>query len=245
MAHLPLDLTTARDQFQRACQVITAAYERRAPDHTEQVTPGQLEAAIAQFFSVAARLDQEQSETGAVAQGDVSEIGDYGLQLISDLSRWAAQLDLELPRRNLEDTALAAASWIIRHKGQIRTPEIIVDGLARLANATEDTLELATLTDFMAQVLQSLAAVLREDLERNNPGRAWRILHLNRAIVATRSYDPDRIQEAFDALIQALPDEAPEFFTEGIAQMDKFDYPDHVRAIMQRYFDIWGRSIMH
>jgi len=242
---LPLDLDTACDQYRRASKEIIQAFERRAPEHTQQATPEQLDAAIAQFLTLATQLDLEQGETGALAQNDVSEIGDYGLQLISDLSRWAAQLDLELPRRKLEDTALAAAFWIIRHEGQIRTPEIIVDGLARLANATEDTLELATLADVMTQVLHSLAAVLREDLERNNPGRAWRVLHLNRAIVATRSFDAKRIHEVFDELIQALPDEAPEFFTEGIAQMDKFNYPDHVRAIMQRYFDIWGRRIMH
>ncbi|MDH3640378.1 MAG: hypothetical protein OES09_18220, partial [Gammaproteobacteria bacterium] len=126
MTNLPLDLNSACDRYRLASKEIIQEYERRAPEHTGQVTPEQLDEAIAQFLTLATKLDFEQGETGAIPQDDVSEIGDYGLQLISDLSRWATQLDLELPKQKLEDTALAAASWIIRHEGQIRTPEIIV-----------------------------------------------------------------------------------------------------------------------
>ncbi len=245
MVHLPLDLASARDQYQLASTQIIQEYAHRAPDHTGRATPTQLDEAIIQFLEVATRLDGEPDTVAAMQPDEVSAIGDYGLQLISDLSQWASVLDLEIPQQRLEDTALAAASWIIRHAGRIRTPEIIVDGLARLANSTEDPDELAEVTAFMTQVINALATVLREDLERSSPGRAWRVLHLNRAIVATRTFDANIMQEVFDELINVLPEEAPQFFTEGMAQMDQFDYPDHVRAIMRRYFDIWGRRIMH
>lgn len=242
---LPLDLAYVRNLYRQASNVIIQEYERRAPDRTDQVTPGQLAEAIEQFLIVATRLDRDAEHADTVGSNDISQIGDYGLQLLGDLSHWASQLDLELPKHKLEDTALATASWIIRHEGQIRTPEIIVDGLARLANSTEDTSDLRVLTLFMSDVINALADVLREDLEKSNPGRAWRILHLNRAIVATRSHQPELMDKVFGELTVALPEDAPGFFTEGIAQMDKLDYPQHVRAIMQRYFDDWGRRVMH
>ena len=70
---------------------------------------------------------------------------------------------------------------------------------------------------------------------KKNQMRPWRLLHINRGIVATRTYDVDIMKKAFDELLIYLPDEAPEFFIEGMREMDALDYPTHVRELMEFY----------
>jgi len=69
--------------------------------------------------------------------------------------------------------------------------------------------------------MQLLAAHLEPrlgaDLERSNPERPWRILHINLAITAIRSEDAELIAQAFDALDRALPDERAGFYGEALA----------------------------
>ena len=77
-------------------------------------------------------------------------------------------------------------------------------------------------------------------LEKSNPGRPWRILHLNRAIVATRTHQPDVMDEAFTLLTECLPEDAPGFFSQGMEQMDLLNYPPHVREVMNRYYRKWS-----
>jgi hypothetical protein len=54
------------------------------------------------------------------------------------------------------------------------------------------------------------------------------------------------MEEAFEALAEHLPEEAPGFFREGMGQMDALGYPQRVRIIMQRYYDQWcGQRLLH
>ncbi len=242
---LPTKLSEARARHQQVSAEIVTNYKSRAPLATDQVTPSQLAEAIEQFFTVAMRLDREQGETGAILNDDVSQIGDYGLQLLTDLSNWAQQLALDNARHEIALVSLGAADWIMRHQGEIRAPELVVDALADLANTTQDRETLKQLEQFMTATLQALTAFIQQDLEKTNPGRPWRVLHVNRAIVATRIHDADIMTRVFDEFVQALPEEAPRFFAEGMVQMDKLDYPQHVRGIMEKYYNSWCGRIMH
>ncbi len=85
-----------------------------------------------------------------------------------------------------------------------------------------------------------MAPVIQQDLEKTNPGRPWRVLHLNRAIVATRTHQPDVMDEAFALLTQHLPEDAADFFTQGMEQMELLNYPPHVREVMDRYYRKWS-----
>jgi hypothetical protein len=242
---LPAKLSEARARHQQVSAEIVTNYESRAPLATDQITPSRLAAAVEQFFTVAMRLDSEQGETGAILNDDVSQIGDYGLQLLTDLANWAQQLALEDARHEIGLVSLGAADWVIRHQGEIRDPEIVVNALADLANTTQDPETLKQLEQFMTATLRALTAFIRQDLEKANPGRPWRVLHVNRAIVATRIHDPDTMTRVFDEFVQALPEEAPRFFKEGMVQMNQLDYPQHVRDTMKKFHDVWCGRIMH
>ncbi len=241
----PARLDDAQARQREASSEVVDCYSARAPATTDQVTPAQIVIALEQFFDIAQRLDCEYGETAAIVQEDVSQIGDYGLQLLTDLSNWANQLDLQQAASELRLASLGASDWVLRHHGEIRTPEIVVDTLANLANTTSDVEILKQLESVMTNTLHGLSTFHKRDLETTNPGRPWRVLHINRAIVATRTLDPTVMRRVFDEFVQELPAEAPQFFAEGQAQMTKSVYPEAVREIVRDYYDIWHRRRMH
>lgn len=238
-------LPEALQRFRRAAAQVVQCFEARRPPNNDQVTPAQLREALEQFLAIVHRIDQEEGETGPVYMEDVSQLGDYGLTLLLDMMTWATRLALEEPRKELEAVTLAATDWIVRHQGEIRTLDPVVNAFAGLANRTRDTATLEALTAFMGQVIHQASAFIKQDLEKNNPGRPWRLLHLNRGIVATRSHNPALMEEVFEELVRTLPEDAPGFFAEGMQQMEALNYPAPVRAVMRRYFDRWTRPRMH
>ena len=50
---------------------------------------------------------------------------------------------------------------------------------------------------------------------------------------------------AIPALVFRLPEDAPGFFAEGMEQMDIIDYPDHVRHVMQTYYQLTNQPTLH
>jgi hypothetical protein len=54
------------------------------------------------------------------------------------------------------------------------------------------------------------------------------------------------MEQAFDSLVEYMPDEAPAFFREGMEQMDVLNYPSQVRVVMELYHEEWcGRRVLH
>lgn len=243
MDTLVTNLTEAAERYRSAAQEVLDAYRARQPRATDQVTPQQLHEAIQQFLSTSTGLDK--LERGSPFQQDVSEIGDYGITLLMDLAAWAGQMELLEPQEGVEEVTIACADWVMRHNGELRTLDPIVNALARVANRTREPHELTVLSDFMGRIIAAASAAIKQDLEKANPGRPWRVLHLNRGIVATRSHNPALMQRVFDELVRDLPDDAAQFFAEGMQQMDALNYPGHVRTVMSGYFDRFTRPTMH
>jgi len=47
-------------------------------------------------------------------------------------------------------------------------------------------------------------------------------------------------------LVKNLPQDARQFFKEGLQQMDIVGYPDNVREVVERYNNMWGsESSLH
>jgi hypothetical protein len=63
---------------------------------------------------------------------------------------------------------------------------------------------------------------------------------MNQAIIATRSYRPELIEEAYQTLCRLLPNQAPDFFREGMEQMDALDYPQQIKEVVEKYYNIWS-----
>ena len=117
----------------------------------------------------------------------------------------------------LADLLVGAALWAVRHEVPIGVAEPVTNALALMSNAAGGKPELAAVFGVMQGIIDNVRPALSSDLERSNPLRPWRLLHVNLAITAIRTEDPALIQYAFDALDAALPDERAGFYAEALA----------------------------
>lgn len=241
-------LDTFRGPLAAALDVLADAYRSRDGETggARDNAPPLLAQAFAQLFEAMQRTEASLTQgislqTGNQASGqDVSELGEYALELFDQALPWAQRLDLNDIYDVLQGFVIAMGCWIARRGGQIFSLEPLVDALARSANRTQEPEQLVPLYRAMGEIMDATATAIRQDLEKSNPGRPWRVLHLNRAIVATRSHQPDIMEEAFASLIRDLPEEAPRFFSQGMEQMELLNYPRHVRDVMDRYYRRWS-----
>jgi len=127
--------------------------------------------------------------------------------LLNDLARLRGEPEL----------ALGVALWAMRHEVEIGAVEVVVNALAKRSNDARSPQELSAVYGLMQGVIANITPLLSADLERSNPERPWRILHINFAITAIRTEDPAMMDFAFDALHDALPGERGGFYSEALA----------------------------
>jgi hypothetical protein len=176
----------------------------------------------------------------AETEQDIHQLGEYGLNLLADLAASAGRLAQEGLGHEYEGLCLPFALWIARQGGELSTLEPIVNAIAVQANTLREPLALEKLYALTGEIQLAVTPLLQKDLEKSNPGRPWRILLLNRAIIATRTHRPELIELAYDNLVSHLPEEAPQFFRQGMQQMVALDYPLPVRRVVEKYYNLWS-----
>jgi len=214
-------------------------------DDVHRQALSELLAAIDQFFNIVASINMQANEDHIISSTEATDIGEHGFVLLLKLIDLLDRLDLPHKRREVEQVSLIFARWTIRYRGQINHLEPIVNACAQLANILQDKKALKTLYELMTRVADSCTTEIRQDLEAGNQLRPWRLLHINRSIVATRTHDPEIMKTAFDELLVYLPHEADGFFAEGMKEMDALDYPTHVRNLMEFYHSQKPSISMH
>jgi len=199
-------------------------------------------AAMVSSMEVMTRVnaDSQNSNEQPLSEAEVSQVGDYALTLLDEISMVAANRGLQDAMMSLHRLSLPVALWIAEHRGKISKLEIAVNAIAAYANELKDNDELAGLCDAISKIIDATAIELKQDMDAANPMRPWRIINLNWGIVATRSYQPELIEQVFAQLVKNIPLEAPQFFAEGMEQMDRLNYPDNVRTVMEKYNQLWS-----
>jgi hypothetical protein len=138
-------------------------------------------------------------------------------ELLEELAQVEADTRGAVPDEAMADVVLGTVLWALRHAVEIGFVEPVVNALAVRSNAARSREALAAAFVLAQGVIAHVAPRLAPDLERSNPERPWRLLHVNFAITAIRTEDPAMMAFAFDALERALPDEACGFFSEALA----------------------------
>jgi hypothetical protein len=227
----PADLSYVLDRFDDLAEQIDASVD--SSDY-ETESPRQLHDAMRQLLDLLARIatdDEPQTEH----PGELTTYGDYGLHLIDQLGRLADRGERTDLRRESEQLSLPFALWIVRRGGELRQLSSIVNAVSHFANGLKQPNPMADLYGCCCELVEA-ASTAFERPGSTNPAEPWRLLLLNRAIVATRTHNPELIEPAYDAIVEQLPTEAERFFAEAMEQMALVEYPDPVREIVRRYF---------
>jgi hypothetical protein len=237
-----LDLNYIGRQFETVAPSVVEASRSAGPasEHTDH-SPSMQQQAMHRLLELLQIIESRLSagEKLAVQEVDINELGDYAIQLLADLSSVAGSLEMDQQSQVLEDLTLPMALWIARHGGELRSLEPVVNALARLANTLREPSLMAQLYEVVVELHQAVESMLKKDLEKSNPGRPWRLLVMNQAIIATRSHQTGLMEDAYRSLTETLPEEAPRFFEEGMQQMEALNYPQAVRQVVRKYYDLW------
>jgi hypothetical protein len=244
-----IDIAYIAEELQRCAEELTSAHD----DHgaAAETNPVTLVVAMRDLLDelrrpwAEHRRDPLDDGTYPPAR-NLTALGDHGIDLLARLAALAGRLRNPHLARDIEALALPLACWIARFGGEINHLGTVVNGAAALANRLKQPAELAHLYGLLREVAQAVSPLVSQEAVGADPTRPWRVFLLNRAIVATRSHQPALMEEAFDLLTEHFPDDAPDFFREGMEQMGALDYPPYVREIMRRYYDQWcGQRILH
>jgi len=216
-------------------------------------SPERLLAAMAQAIDVMERAESDVlslSSENTIVEKEVTEIGDYVLTLIEGLlGHVQAGSDVQKAARQgqaLMRLTVPVAMWVAQCGGKLDKLDLVVNALADYANEFRQPGQLVELTRVIAMIIQAASDTVQQDLESANAMRPWRILHLNYGIVATRSHEPKLIEAAYDTLVKHLPNDARQFFSEGMQQMEIVGYPQAVRDVVEKYNQMWGSgSALH
>jgi len=241
---------TFRDLFHNT---VTEYIEDSEQARQDVNSPQNLLAAMDQAIDVMARADADSAvqtdmtaeSMGLLEEKDISKIGQYTLDLLEAMVAHVQDKTGE-QNRELIRLSVPVSLWVARHGGKLSQIDMLVNSLAGYANELTEPHTLADLAAVIKEVVDACDNDIRRDIEQSNMMRPWRVLNLNYGIVATRSHLPELIEQAYDALIKNLPQDARQFFKEGMQQMDLIDYPDDVREVVERYNNMWGaESSLH
>ena len=246
-----VDISYIAEELRARSQELLDAFEDQGGDTSPD--PQLLLQALDDLFDGLRRLEDEEApaslspdEGTQSALTDMSALGDHGIDLLARLVALAYRLQLPQRARAIEELALPLACWIVRHGGELSNLGPIVNGAATLANRLDQPSDLGELYGLLTEVVNAVDPEIPQDMASGDSNNPWRILLINRAIVATRSHHPELMEQAFESIVEYLPEEAPTFFREGMEQMDALSYPPRVRDLMQRYHKQWcGRRLLH
>lgn len=242
----PADLGSIQEALHSVARDVVEAFEDyRGSSRTHSTPPMLLLESLGHLLTLLAHheslLLHPSPKEGPVPTEirDIGSLADYGIRLFADLVEWARSLHLPEAHGELRRLSFAFGVWLAQRGAEISQLEPLVDHLAFVANGLRNPADLEQMYVATSQIMEAVSPTLAQDLECSRPERPWRILVLNRAIIATRSYQPRLMEQAFQTLVELLPEDAPAFFREGMEQMEALSYPDAIRAVMERYFQVW------
>jgi len=245
-----IDVAFIYERFCDCAERMQEAWDCSPLPLDEKDNPTVLANAMSQLVSVLSAIETpDAGEAASQIIGksqDIHKLTEYGLQLLSDMSQSAAHLELPTDARELENLCLPLAVWSSRHGGEITLLAPVVNALAFHANHHNEPDAMQDLFILAGEIFEAVSPSISEDTDKADVMRPWRLLILNRAIVATRSLNPDLMEQAFKSIVEFLPEDVDRFFQEGMEQMDIIGYPQAVRDVMSHYYLTHAKSrVLH
>lgn len=225
------DINTFYELFSGYVQDVDDAWHNLAIEN-EDNSPSKVLVAMSQLTDIMQSVHLGEADSDI----DITTLYEYGQQLLSDLARMAEESKQETLAQDIDNLSLPLAIWMVQQGEEIKNLPPVVNALAALANKLKGPDEMAQLYDITHRIVEAVSPTVIENDDPTDPMRPWRVLLLNRAIVATRSHQEKLMEPAFDSIVEMLPVDAAGFFEQGMKQMDVVGYPDNVREVMNRYY---------
>lgn len=227
------------DEGRNATQELLRQFERLLAQVPQVASPviGKLRGELATLESI----DRQYGGTGPLPLEDAGELA---AATLADLARLESDCrheggDIMLAVAHL---TVGAALWAVRHGVVLTVPEPVTNALAHISNAAGSKAELSAVFGVMQGVIDNVRPALEADLERSNPQRPWRLLHVNLAITGVRTEDTRLMELAFDALDAALPDERAAFYAEALSLAMGPKVASAVRNAIEGRHERWSLS---
>jgi len=164
----------------------------------------------------------------------ITEIGEFGSYLLEKL--YFESLENVKHQQMYNYLALAFTYWVVRNEGSINKLECFVTALAQTANILHDKISLESLYEVATFIVYATSDDLKLKPTGSDLDNPWKILIMNYGIIATRTHTPELMESAYKTLIQYFPGDAPEFFRKAKSEMDRLNYPQYVRNVVERYY---------
>jgi hypothetical protein len=240
----PCEPVAIRDEIQR----ILDALSEHVPPPSALTDPGADDTALAALAqalndaldALAQCLQAPASALRGASGADLDRLGDHAVDLLARLAEAAFEAGHAEHARDLRCMILALACCVVRGDGEISHLQPVVDAAADLASREGEPARIRVLHQMTDDIVRGLEARLSGAAPDSARFQLWRGLLINRAIIATRTLEPELMVPAFDALLEELPADAPAFFRDGMRRMDAQQYPPAVREVMRLYHDVRG-----
>jgi len=201
--------------------------------HLQQNTTALDNDVITAFEHLIHILDIHQENAKGLEAPELTEIGMLGMQLL-DAVLAAAKTSAET-QSLFNYIALAFGFWVARNKGTLQQIDHPVNALANAANTLHDKVSLEALFEAAAFIILQTDEAIKTATDRLSLGTPWHVLNMNFGIIATRTHTPELMESAYETLTYNYPEEAPAFFRKAMSEMERLNYPQHVRTIVERY----------
>lgn len=233
MSTLSIDIPTISNSALEVMKRVIDENEKTKKIDDEHSGPIPLASALSDFFQIASSIEEHGQQKVGIE--NISELADYGVDLLDRLSYQMHQLEILDMRNSLNHIFLAINVWFARKQCILNNLRETADAYATIVNAEQDGEELALLSQLMSEILDAASNEIKADKDQSNPWRPWRVLNLNTGIAATRSLKPEVMKQAFEQISSRLPKDAPGFFADGKRQMAVQNVPDEVLELMKHY----------
>jgi len=210
-------------------------------NETSESNPESLKEAYHQLCLIIERVDRA---SNGMNHEELNEIANHGIHLHIESVQWIERLQAQSIAPDLMKSIILFAAWAGRQKCELDEMEFIVNFLGEYSNYAKSQEELEELANLSMNIIDACPTKLKQDID-NNLGRPWRVLLFNNAIIATRCHKDHLMEQAYELISDHLSDDAPAFFSQALDQMDIIGYPDNVRIIVRRYFDLWNNKTQH
>ena len=190
-------------------------------------------------------IERTDSTANTQENTELNEIANHGIHLHMESVHWIEKLQAQGIAADVMKSIILFSAWAGRHHCELDEMEFIVNFLGEYSNHVKSMAELEELAGLAMNIVDACPMVMKSDLDNQNQGRPWRVLLLNNAIIATRTHKDDLLEQAYDLIGKYLPEDAAKFFSQALEQMDIIGYPDNVRIIVRRYFNLWNNQTQH